>query len=164
MPTPQLKWPTEVEIQRQEALQAAMEAVQFLREAQKKSDQARLKVYQNNGVATILLSDAARLNADAQTRLEQVQLYLSLAKATPLKGRWGVGAAAKREDSDQAAKAAVALLKKILSNLEQAQDKAGRNQELTEAIIARTAQWLAQALTQVARIERLLTEASIGRE
>jgi hypothetical protein len=144
-------------------LDAATEAVKFLQEAQKKADLARQKVYQNNGVAIVMLVDATRLNADAQTRLEQIQLYLSLAKATPLKGRWGVGATTKREDSEQAARTASAFLKKIIANLEQAQEKAGRNQELAEAIIAKTAQWQAQAISQVARIERLLTEASIGR-
>lgn len=164
MPTPQLRWPSEVEHQRTEALQAAAKANQFLQEAQAKADLARAKLYNNNGVATILLSDVARLNADAQTRLEQIQLSLSLAKATPLRGRWGVGAAAKREASEQAAQNAGTLLRKILEQLDMAQEKLHRNQELTEAIIAKTAQWQAQALSQVARIERLLTEASIGRE
>jgi hypothetical protein len=145
-------------------LQAATEATKFLQEAQEKADHARSKIHVNSGVAAILLSDAARLNADAQTRLEQIQLYISLAKSTPLKGRWGVGAAAKREDSEQAARAASNLLKKILSQLEMAQDKATRNSDLVEAIIARVSQWQAQTISQITRIERLLTEASIGRD
>ncbi|NJN65470.1 MAG: hypothetical protein HC884_01535 [Chloroflexaceae bacterium] len=141
-----------------------MEATRFLLEAQKKADYARVKVHQNYGVAAILLADAARLCADAQTRLEQLQLYLSLAKAAPLKGRWGVGVAAKREDSEQAAREAGKLLKKILGQLEQSQEKVSRNQELVEAMIARVSQWQAQALAQIVRIERLLTEANIGRD
>ncbi len=164
MPTPQLKWPTEVETQRKEALQAATEAIRFLQEAQEKADLARVKIHVNSGVATILLADAARLNADAQTRMEQIQLYLSLSKATPLRGRWGVGAATKREDSEQATRDTSTLLKKILTQLEVAQDKLPRNVELCEAIIAKTAQWQAQAISHMTRVERLLTEASIGRE
>jgi hypothetical protein len=141
-----------------------MEATRFLHEAQEKADLARAKVYNNNGVANILLADAARLNADAQTRLEQIQLHISLAKATPLKGRWGVGAASKREDSEQAAQTASKLLDKIMSQIELAQDKSNCNQELAEAIIAKLSQWQAQARAQIVRIERLLTEASIGRD
>ncbi len=141
-----------------------MEAVQFLQEAQAKADQARSKIYQNCGVASILLFDVARLNADAMTRLEHIQMYISLARATPLKNRWGVGAAAKREDSEDAAKAAVVLVENILSQLDLAQEKMNRNQELAEAVIAKTCQWEAQVLSQMARIQRLLTEASIGRE
>lgn len=135
-----------------------------MQEAQAKTDHARDRIYTNTSVATILLADAARLNADAQTRLEQIQLYLSLARATPLKGRWGVGVAAKRDDSDLAAKTAITLLEQILGQLELAQEKLLRNQELAEAIVAKTSQWQAQTIVQIVRIERLLTEASIGRE
>ncbi len=137
--------------------------MQCLQEAQKKSDQARARIYQNTGVSSILLSDIARLNADALTRLEQIQMYLSLARATPLKSRWGVGAASRREDSEVAAKTASELVENILTQLDIAQDKLNRNQELVEAIIARISQWEAQVLSQMARIQRLLTEASMGR-
>lgn len=140
-----------------------MEATQFLQEAQQKADLARKRIYQNTGVASMLLADIARLTADAQTRLEQIQMYISLARATPLKNRWGVGAAAKREDSEQAAKSAVSLSEKVLSNIELAQEKLNRNPELVETIIAKASQWLAQVQSQMARIQRLLTEASIGR-
>lgn len=135
-----------------------------LEDAQKKADQARARIYQNTGVSSILLSDIARLNADALTRLEQIQLYISLARATPLKSRWGVGAAARREDSEVAAKTASELVENVLTQLDIAQDKLNRNQELVEAILARVSQWEAQILSQMARIQRLLTEASMGRE
>ncbi len=135
----------------------------ILREAQMKVDRARDRVHSNQVVAGMLLADAARLNADSQICLEQIQMYLSVARATPLKGRWGVGAAAKREDSDQAAKAAVLLIEKILEQIEVAQEKLHRNSELAEMIIAKLSQWQAQTLVHMARIERLLTEASFGR-
>lgn len=163
MSTPQLRWPTEVENQRNEALRAVREARHCLQEAQVKTDQARAKLYHNTSIAAILLTDAARLNADAQTGLEHVQLALALARATPLKGRWGVGAAARRDDSDQAARAASTFVHKILAHLETAQEKLGRHQELAETIIAKISQWQSQALAHVAQIERLLTEAGIGR-
>lgn len=135
-----------------------------MQEAQQKVDQARTKMYKNTNVASILLDDAARLGVDAQTQLEQIQMYISLARATPLKSRWGVGAASKREDSEQAAKSANGLLEKVLAQIELAQGKIERNPDLGEAIIARVAQWQAQALSYVARLQRLLTEASIGRD
>lgn len=90
-------------------------------------------------------------------------MYLSLARATPIKNRWGVGAASRREDSEAAAKAASELVENILTQLDIAQDKLNRNQELVEAIVARISQWEAQVLSQMARIQRLLTEASMGR-
>lgn len=164
MATPQLKWPAEAESQRKNALGAATQAIQFLQEAQKKADLARQKIYLNTGVATILLAEAVRLNADAQTKLEQILLSLSLAKAAPLKGRWGVGVATKRENSELAAKTAGTFVSKVITNLEQAQEKVNRNPELSETIISRTNQWQAQAISHIARIERLLTEAGIGRD
>jgi hypothetical protein len=164
MPTIPRRWPSEVEPEREQAVQAASEAALCLQEAQGKMDSARGKVHSNQSLATILLADSDRLVADAMTRMERMLRFMAIAGARPLNSRWPMGVVRQRDDAHTAGELALDLLLKAQFSLGQAREKAISNPSLAEAIIADSASLQARALTQAERIARLLTEAGIGRD
>lgn len=70
----------------------------------------------------------------------------------------------QRDDTEDSATSAIALLTQSQEFLLQARGKVQSNPGLSEAMIADVANFQAKALTQAERITRLLTEASIGRD
>jgi hypothetical protein len=164
MPTQPRRWPTEVEMERDEALRAANEATSLLQKAQETIDSARSKVQQHQSLAAVLLADTDRAAADAATRMERIMRFIAVARARPLAGRWPMVATRQRDDVENAADSAIALLSKAESHIANARAKLHTNPSLGEAMIADAASNIARTLTQTERITRLLTEAGIGRE
>lgn len=164
MPTPPRRWPSEVEREREEALQAATEAIQQLQTAQQLLDTARSKLQGNQSLATVLLADSDRMAADALTRLERILRCMSLARARPLSGRWPQVATKQRDDIEESAGTGVVLVTQALDGLGRARSKIQTNPGLSEAIVADVASNQARALAQSERIARLLTEAGLGRD
>jgi hypothetical protein len=164
MPTQPRRWPTEVEIERDEALRAANEAISLLQKAQETTDSARSKAHQHQSLSAVLLADTERAVADAATRMERIMRYIMVARARPLAGRWPMVATRQRDDVESGADAALSLLSQAQTHITQARAKLNTNPSLAEAMIADVASGIARALTQVERISRLLTEAGIGRD
>ena len=164
MPTQPRRWPIEVEIQREEALLAASEAILLLQKAQETIDAARAKVHQHPSLALVLLADCDRAVADAATRMERIMRFLAVARSRPLAGRWPMVATRQRDDVEGAAEVATGLLSQSEKHITHARTKLQNNPSLGEALIAEAASSIARSLTQNERIVRLLTEAGIGRE
>jgi hypothetical protein len=154
----------EVESEREQALQEAAEATHYLQEAREKIDGARSKVYTNQSFATILLCDTGRSAADAMTCMERIQRFLVVSKSKPVNGRWPIGATKQREDVQLAAGVVIKTLIEAQDKTTQARDKLRLNPGLTEVMLADIAQLQATAMTYTERIQRLLTEAAMGRD
>ncbi|NJP06677.1 MAG: hypothetical protein HC837_14130 [Chloroflexaceae bacterium] len=164
MPTIPRRWPVEVESERAQALHEATEATCYLQEALKRTDNARSKVYANQNLATILLSDTSRSTSQAMTCLERIQRFLSVSKAKQVSGRWPIGVSKQRDEAHVTAEEAMKLLMKTQDKARMAQDKITLNPGLVETMIADIANLQAYAITLTERINRLLTEAAIGRD
>lgn len=145
-------------------MQEAAEATHYLQEAQEKVDSARVKVHTNQSFATILLSDTGRSTADAMTCMERIQRFLALSKSKPVAGRWPIGVSKQREDVQIAADFVIKTLLEAHEKIVQAREKLRYNPSLSEIMIADVAQLQATAMTQTERIQRLLTEAALGRD
>lgn len=164
MPTMPRRWPVEVENEREQALQEAVEATHYLQEAQGKIDSARAKVYNNQSFATILLCDTGRSAADAMTCMERIQRFIALSRSKPVSGRWPIGASKQREDVQLAADIVIKTLVEAQNKTVQAREKLRLNPGLTEIMLADIAQLQATAMTHTERIQRLLVEATMGRD
>ncbi|MBC8074620.1 MAG: hypothetical protein H7Y32_00970 [Chloroflexales bacterium] len=151
-------------MERDEALRAANEAIVLLQRAQETLDTARAKVHQHQSLATVLLADTDRAVADAATRMERIMRFIAVARARAIVGRWPMVATRQRDEAENAADTASALLTQAQTHIAQAKAKLHTNPSLGEAIIADVASSTARSLTQTERIARLLTEAGIGRE
>lgn len=164
MPTIPRRWPTEVESERVEALQAAMDAAMYLRKAQKTLDSTRSNIHSNVNLAMIMLADTDRFIADAMTCMERIKRFMLVARSSPIEGRWPMGITKQRDDIEKAIEAAIDLLNKVQHNLGLVRDKVTINPGLGEAIVADISGFQARAGTLAERAVRLLTEVGIGRE
>jgi hypothetical protein len=164
MPTIPRRWPVEVENEREQALQEAVEATHYLQEAQEKIDSARTKIYNNQSFATILLCDAGRSAADAMTAMERVQRFIAVSRSKSVSGRWPIGASKQREDVHLASDIVIKTLIEAQEKTAQAREKLRLNPGLIEIMLADIAQLQATAMTQTERIQRLLVEAAMGRD
>lgn len=153
-----------MESEREAAIKAAEEAVQILQRAQATLDAARTKIYGNQSLALVLVTDTERYVSDAQTRADRVARFLALARGKPITGRWPMVASKQREDAEAALNRAVDLLGDVEMVLRPVREKLATNPALGEAIIADAALLLARALNRIERVVRLLTEAGMGRE
>lgn len=164
MPTIPRRWPTEVENERSEALQAAKEAIQRLQQAQASLDTARSKINLNQGLSTVLMADTERYVADATSRIERIKRHMALARANPISGRWPMVVSKQREEIEETTNTAGDLLNQAQDLLGQAIPRVNANPSLSEAIAADISRLIARAISQAERVTRLLIEVGIGRD
>lgn len=158
------KWPSELEPEREQMLQAATEAAQLLLDAQYKLDTARDKVRANPNLVLVLLAESDRMVYNALARLERIQRYIAVCRGAPLGGRWPSVAMRQRDQAAQAVQQASDVLSQAQEVLSDALEKSHSNPALVETMIATVSYRQARALMLVERIARLMTEAAVGRE
>jgi hypothetical protein len=164
MATPPRRWPGEVEQERHQSFEEAVNAAQNLLKAQTQTDNARSKINSNPSLAIVLLSESDRSTSDALAGMERIQRCLTICKGKAISGRWPSAATRQREDAFGAAQAAADALIDAQDSITRSMDKVKSNPSLSEVLIVDAARAQAKALVLAERIARLMTEAAIGRE